>query len=93
MPITKKLYPYEVSAQLGLRPHDPYDPENEDLDLRWLVRKGSDDDDDVQVIDLASHDVPWTSLKFKLEAALPADELGRVLPPPADPESRRRARR
>jgi hypothetical protein len=84
MPLTKRLYPYEISGQLNLKPSDPYDPDDETLDLHWLVRE-EDTDDEVQTLDLSRPDVNWRRLHLNLEASLPEEELRRVLPEPSDP--------
>lgn len=84
MPRTKHLYPYALSNQLNLRPSDPYDPDNEDLNLQWLLRE-DESDEDVQRLDLSRADAIWSRLHLKLEASLPASELRRVLPEPSRP--------
>lgn len=84
MPISKRLYPHEVSMALSLRPRkNPFDPENEDLNLGFLVRE-EESDEDVQTLDLTNSDLPWKSIQIDIEANLPESELVRVLPEPSN---------
>ncbi len=86
MPRTKRLYPYEISNQLSrVSPQsDPYDPDYEDMDLKWLLRE-EESDEEVQTLDLSRADVKWSRLHLNLEASLPEEELKRVLPEPSQP--------
>lgn len=80
MPTTVLLYPHAVSRVLELRILDPWDPTQEKLDFgRWFKPEAKDETQ--LTIDLSREDVPpWRSLHLTLEANLPPEELGNILP-------------
>jgi len=80
MPLTTRLYPYELSTLLQLVPDDPFDPTQEDLDLSWIV-KTDETEDDVVTMDVSHSDATWRELRFGLDASLPQPEIARVLAP------------
>lgn len=85
MPVSKRLYPHEISSELSLRPKGkPYDPTDEELDLGFLIRE-EESDEEVQTLDLTGSGLGWRSLQIDLQAALPETELSRVLPSPSSP--------
>lgn len=80
MPVSKRLYPHEISGELGLRlKGKPFDPADEELDLGFLIRE-DESDDETQTLDLTGSSLPWQSLQIDLQAVLPETELARVLP-------------
>lgn len=79
MPRTVKLTPYAFSNDLDLRPSDPYDPTQEELDLGFLMRPG-EHEDEVLNLDLRNSDAPWRQLRVRLDASLAQSELQRILP-------------
>lgn len=84
MPVSKRLYPHEMSGELSLRPKGkPYDPADEDIDLGFLIRE-EESDEDVQTLDLTGS-TGWQSLQIDLQGILPEAELTRVLPSPSQP--------
>lgn len=83
MPVTKSLYPYELSTELNLRPRSkPFDPTNEELDLGFSIRE-EESDENIQTLDLTNSTLPWQRLQIELQGSLPDSELQRILPPPS----------
>jgi hypothetical protein len=80
MPTTILLYPHTVSRFLEFRMLDPWDPTEERTDFgKWFKPEAKDESQ--FTIDLSREDVPpWRSLHLTLEANLPIDELGKILP-------------
>ncbi len=86
MPTSIKLTPYSVSHELELHLADPYDPTQEDLDLRWLLTT-EDSDDFLHTFNLKESPRPWRQLRLQLEASLPEKALDEVLPSGSDLKS------
>jgi len=85
MPVSKRLYPYETSGDLSLRPKGkPFDPADEGLDLGFLIRE-DESDEEIQTLDLTGSTLAWQSLQIDLQAILPEADLTRVLPAPSQP--------
>jgi hypothetical protein len=82
MPVTKRLYPHELSTELSLRPSAPFDPTDESLDLGFLIRE-DESDQDLQTLDLTNSALPWQHLQIDLQGVLPAVDLSRILPLPS----------
>jgi hypothetical protein len=82
MPSTVRVAPYEISDALQLIPSDPYDPNDEELDLNWLVTEADGEGDHRAItLELRKTTVPWRALRVELTTQLPEAELKAILPP------------
>lgn len=81
--MSKTLTPYEFSWDLQVRPYDPYDPTQDNIDIKWSERLS--EDGEIQELDLTHVDHDWRELVFELRADLAQSELDRILPEASDP--------
>lgn len=88
------LYPYEVSERLTLRLSDFDDPTTgAPVPVRTLGTSRAEDGETSEIASVAAADydatqsTTWQKLTFRLDVALDASELERILPPTSDVRS------